>query len=192
MNHTVQSTLIAVAILLSAAGSNAQTDRSNSDPKPGVRISVGANFLTPTGSFRSNYTGGYGAFVQAAVPLTPNKLYLTGSVGLNTIYARENAEGTPVVSDMRLIPAKVGIQYFPVGRLYVQGEVGTTFLTNKASFDGGKTAAFTVSPQVGYLIPLGKRGNLDAGVRFEQMSRAYTNGETNRFVGFKLGYSYTL
>ena len=189
MNNVTKIALSALALLAGPTISNAQTQRPDQAPRPGVRISAGVNQITPVVGFRNTYNTGYGAWAQVAVPLT-NKLYATAGTGINTIYARENSEDVSIAPDMRLIPAKVGLQYFPVGRLYVQGEAGASFLTNQSSFDGAKTTAFTVAPQVGYLIPLGKAGSLDAGIRYENISRLSSRIGASRFFGFKLGYAF--
>lgn len=191
MYNVTKSVLLASTLLVATLSVQAQTQSGQPTPRPGIRLSAGANVITPTGGLRNTYNTGYGAFAQVAVPVASDKLFVTASTGLNRIFARENAENQAIASDLTLIPVKLGVQYFPIGRLYVQAEVGASFMTRKSGFTGAKTA-LTVAPQVGYLIPVGRHGSIDAGVRWENVSRLSNEVGNSRFLGFKLGYAHTL
>jgi len=156
----------------------------------GTRISAGFDLSIPAGNFSKNYDGGYGLFAAVELPLSADKFYVTVTTGVNQYFAKEDADDTPLVPDMTVLPLKAGIKYFPVKHLYVQGEAGASFLTNSSDFAEGKAVSFVFAPQVGYLLPLGKQHNLDVGVRFEGRTRSFEAGEATYLTGIKLGYTF--
>lgn len=93
-------------------------------------------------------------------------------------------------SGYKRIPVKVGLKFFPVANLYVQGDAGVSLLTNKADFIKGNTVAFTFSPQIGYLFELGSNSNIDVSSNYQNTGKQYDQGATTDYIGFRLLYSY--
>lgn len=191
MNKLSKITALIFMASAPVLNSYAQTAHEAVSSKPAPRLSIGANLISPLGKFGNKYDGGYGAYLQADVPVLSDKLYATVNTGINRVYAQENAEGNPITPDATLVPVKAGLKYFPVGGLYVQGEAGATFLTNKGDFTNAKTVSFTYAPQVGYLIPVGQKNKLDASIRYEGIMGNQSVPFAGNFIGIKLGYAFS-
>lgn len=185
--------IIAAAFMASVLSVNTAfsqiTDRG---PKPGIRLGIGGELYAPVGKFYKKYDGGYGGYIQADIPVISNNLYLTVNTGIRGIYAKENSEGKPLTPDMTTIPVKVGLKYFPYNRFYVQGEVGTSILLNKSDFNDGKRFSLLFAPQVGYLVKLGEKHNLDLGIRYERAGKAFAGATPTSFIGIRAGYAFNL
>lgn len=184
MNYFTKLAIVLVLTSITTMNLNAQTTDNNDSPKPGTRISGGFKLITPTGDTRSFYDGGYGLSVQADIPLVSSNLYLTSNSGFETIFAKEDANDNPIIPDIKRIPVKAGLKYFPVNKLYVHGEAGASILTNKPDFNNGNTVAFMFSPQVGYLLELGNRSALDLGVRYEYTTKHFSGGDAVSYFAY--------
>ncbi len=170
-----------------ATGSTASSTSTTYDS--GIRLSVGADAAIPLGSLKNNYNWAIGGSVQADFPIVQKQLFVTVNAGyLNFFNKNNNTLNTG--SDLELLPVKAGLKYFPITGLYIQGEAGATFLTNKSEVGATKSAAFVYAPQVGYLIPLGGKNYLDAGVRFEGNTKFTDNGTTNNFLALRVAYAF--
>lgn len=178
---------IAVVIAITALigfNANAQSMRT-----PGIRYSAGADLGLPIGSLSNAYKWSIGGSIQADIPVSGDKLYVTANAGYNNIFAEKSISA--LVPDIHLIPVKVGLKYFPVDNFYVQGEAGVSFLLNNDA-PGSKTASFVYAPQVGYLIPLGGKSAIDAGFRFEGNTKFSDNGSNSNFLGLRLAYAFPI
>jgi len=185
MKNRFTKTLSVLAIAtLSAFGAQAQTQRPS-----GIRYSIGADGGIPLSNLSDNYKWSLGGSIQADIPVLKNDLYVTINAGYNNIFA--NRDVTGIVGDIHLIPVKAGLKYFAAANFYIQGEAGVSFITS----DGPlleKSASFTWAPQLGYLIPIGGKSFIDAGVRYEGNSKFYDAGKTNDFLGLRVAYAFPL
>jgi hypothetical protein len=187
MRNSIKISAIALSLFLfSSRHSNAQS--TNQTYGTGIRLSIGADVGVPVGSLKDSYNWNFGGSVQADFPIINNQLYATINGGYNNFFAKNSSK----LDDLHLIPAKAGLKYFPVPYLYVQGEAGATFLTNKQSVNAGKSAVFVYAPQLGVLINTGGKNYIDAGLRFEGNSKFRDDGKTNNFLGIRVAYAFTL
>ncbi len=190
MNKVSKAILSLLFLGLLSTRINAQTSAPASGSKPGIRLGAGLGILTPFGKTYDRYDGGYGVNVQADFPLVSDKLYLTAASGYETLYAVEDERDVPIVPDVKRIPVKAGLKFFPVNNLYVQADAGVSVLTNKGPFNDGKFASFMYSPKIGYWLQLGGRSNLDISARYEQTTRTFSSGSSLNYLGFNLLYAY--
>jgi hypothetical protein len=186
-----------LALLLSsifAFDTKAQTTTTPakaSDAGSGIRLSIGADGGIPIGSLKDNYNAVYGGSVQADFPILKNELYATLNGGFNNIHSKDDNilyNG----KNIELIPVKAGLKYFPVSFIYVQGEAGASFITNKNSLGVNKSATFVYAPQAGVLLNVGGKNYIDAGFRFQSNSKLYDGGKTNNFLGLRVAYALGL
>jgi hypothetical protein len=199
MKSLFKTGLAAAALLLGTATlTNAQTtDTDNSSkststttgrPK-GIVLSVGPEAGLPIGDFKDVYNWSFGGSVQADFPIVSNDLFVSVNAGYDQYFAKNDVVGA---KDLRLIPVKAGLKYYPYKNLYIQGLAGVNFLTNKNDIGSDKSAVFTYSPQIGYLIPLGGSNYLDAGVKFEGNSKFVSGGSSANQFGIRVAYAFSL
>ena len=185
MKNRFTKTLSILAIAaFSAFSTQAQLLRS-----AGIRYSIGADAGLPITNLSDNYKWSLGGSIQADIPISKEDLYLTINTGYNNIFA--NNDATKAIPDIHLIPVKAGLKYFATANFYVQGEAGVSFILN----DGpllDKSASFTWSPQLGYLIPIGGNSFIDAGVRYQGNSKFYNSGKTNNLLGLRVAYAFPI
>ncbi|MFC3562873.1 hypothetical protein [Pedobacter jamesrossensis] len=179
-------TIAAVIVISALIGFSAKAQSMRS---PGVRYSVGADVGLPIGTLSDAYKWSIGGSIQADIPVVSDKLYVTVNAGYTNIFADESVSA--LIPDIHLIPVKAGLKYFPVDNLYLQGEAGVSFLLNQNT-SNSKTASFVYAPQIGYLIPLGGKSSIDAGVRFEGNSKFYDNGSNSNYLGLRIAYAFPL
>lgn len=198
MKSVFKTGIVAAALLLGATITNAQTtgtDNSSktstsTDGRPkGIVLSVGPEAGLPVGNFKDVYKWSFGGSVQADFPIVNHDLYASVNAGYDQYFAKNDVPGA---KDLRMIPVKAGLKYFPYKNLYVQGLAGVNFLTNKNDIGSDKSAVFTYSPQIGYLIPLGGSNYLDAGVKFEGNSKLVSGGSSANQFGIRVAYAFGL
>jgi hypothetical protein len=132
MKNSIKISVIALSLFLfSSRHSNAQS--TNQTYGTGIRLSIGADAGVPVGSLKDSYNWNFGGSVQADFPILNNQLYATINGGYNNFFAKNSSK----LDDLHPIPAKAGLKYFPVLNLYIQGEAGASFLTNKQSVGAG-------------------------------------------------------
>ncbi|GGH78752.1 hypothetical protein HNQ91_005268 [Filimonas zeae] len=187
MKRLLKSGAVTLSLLLAAvAGTYAQTTNTANGSRPsGVLLSVGPEAGLPVGKLKNAYDWSLGGSVQAEMPVVNKSLYLLLNAGYNNFFAKDDVPG---LNNMKLIPVKAGLKFYPYKNLYVQGAAGVSFLSNKDEVAANKSAVFVYSPQVGYLIPIGKNNYLDAGVKFESMSKLSSVGSSNNFFGVRVAY----
>lgn len=188
MKKTIKKGLVTVGLLLAAViGVKAQSkDGKVSTDRPAWLISVGPEAGIPLGSLHDFYNWTLGGSAQADYAILNRTLYVNVNAGYQNIFA----DNTPGLSDLHLIPVKVGLKYYPFGaNVYVQGQAGVSFLTNSGL---DKSAAFVYTPQVGYLIPLGKGNYLDAAVKFDGNAKFTDGGSANNVLGIRVAYAFGL
>ncbi|UAY54746.1 outer membrane beta-barrel protein [Arachidicoccus terrestris] len=181
---------IAVLSLALVLGLTINAKAQTAPERSGIQLSVGPQANLPLGSFKDAYDWSIGGSVQADFPVLKNDLYVVVNAGYNNFFAKEGA-GTG--KDLGVIPVSAGLKYyFPSTNLYVQGTAGVGFLTSKDDVAADKSASFTYSPQVGYLLNLGGRNALDIAVKFEGDSKIYDNGKSSNFLGLRVAYNLGL
>lgn len=187
MKRLLKSGAVTLSLLLAAvAGTYAQTTNTGNGSRPsGVLLSVGPEAGLPVGKLKNAYDWSLGGSVQAEMPVVNKSLYVLLNAGYNNFFAKDDVAG---LNNMKLIPVKAGLKFYPYKNLYVQGAAGVSFLSNKDEVAANKSAVFVYSPQVGYLIPIGKNNYLDAGVKFESMSKLSSVGSSSNFFGVRVAY----
>jgi hypothetical protein len=192
MKKMVKKGLITLGLFLAAVISvKAQSkDEKVTTDRPAFLLSVGPEAGIPLGSLKDHYNWTLGGSVQADYAIVKRFLY----VNLNAGYTNIFADNTPGLDDLHLIPVKLGLKYYPFSGLnvYVQGQAGVSFITNSSGPYNDKSAAFVYTPQVGYLIPLGKGNYLDAAVKFDGNSKFTDGGSTNNTIGIRIAYAFKL
>jgi hypothetical protein len=167
-----------------------------------TRIGAGLDVLFPNGSNLNNgYLFGFGASAQIDIPLTL-KWYATGNVGFDSFFAQKSSSANSyAIENVKVpnfddVPVKVGLKYFLIRTLYLQGEVGETFLVNKDALYAYQSSSLTFAPQIGLLFKLPKRQYIDFGFRYEWFQDVYSDNASiksyNRFFGFRFAYAFNL
>ncbi len=155
----------------------------------GIRYAIGAetglavNYLAKKHQFLA------GASLQADFPILDQELYTTLNTGYNHAFVR--SDFSHLVEDMNIIPLKVGLKYFWRKYLYVQSEVGVSFLLNKTNCVEGKNKAYVLAPQIGALLHAFGRNFIDIGLRFESTGKFYVCDKQNNFVGLRVSWVYS-
>lgn len=169
--------LTAVAGLFAFTSVNAQTKTP--------RLSVGAEFGFPMGTFGDSYNLGYGGSLQYQHPVAAN-LLVTGSAGYTQFTGKEQTLlGTTFKApSFGTIPVKAGARYYFGESFFAGAELGAGFSTEK----GGSTA-FIYSPGVGVDFPVSDTGSIELGARYEGWS---ANSNTSGFLGLRLAYNFGL
>ena len=200
--HNIMKNLKTTALVLALAaftfGAKAQT--TTTTPTAGPRLSIGVDAGVPTGGLSDGYKWNLVGSAQLELPVA-NNLFFTVNAGYNNLFGKKDASFTlgsttikGDVTDIHLVPVKAGLKFFPVSNFYVQGEAGAGFLLNKKDLGYGKSTAFIYAPQVGVLLPLNAKSNLDLGVRYEGSTKYTSNvdGSSINFVGLRVAYSFNL
>lgn len=185
---------ISIAAVMLTATFIFQT-QAQTDENPRVKLSVGPEVGLPVGSLNDRYDWSLGGSLQAEFPVYRHQLALTLNAGYYNLFTDNGGYvigGTRYRDDLQVLPVKLGVKYFPVGGLYIQGETGAAFLLNKS--DGGydRGTAFTYAPQVGYRFNLDNGSFLDTGVKWEGNSKFGDGGSSNNFIGLRLAYGFSL
>ena len=148
------------------------------------KIQVGINIegAFPTGDFGNAYSFGIGASVMGRYALS-DKANLTASLGYLNFFGKsitETYEGddgpetdTYKVPSMHGVPLRLGGNYLISGPLFIQGEIGASFLK------GG--TAFLYAPGIG-----ARFNNLEVEAKYEGWSKEGTLS----FLGVRVGYFF--
>jgi hypothetical protein len=194
MKNLFKMTVVVIALsIVTALNAEAQTTDNNdgkSNNRSGVIMNIGPESGIPIGSLSDRYGWNFGGSVQADIPVWKNQLYVTTTAGLNNLFVKDSY--TVNQNDLLMLPVKVGLKFYPVGSLYIQGEAGASFLLNKNESGYDKTASFSYSPSVGYQFAFSKGQYLDADVKFEGNTKFTTNGHANNFIGLRVAYGFGL
>jgi hypothetical protein len=189
MKNSIKISVVTLAFFsFLSLHSSAQTTDKTETYASGIRLSIGADGGIPVGSLRENYNWNLGGSIQGDFPIVKNQLYATVNGGYDDFFAKDSYS----TSDIRMIPVKGGLKYFPLKFLYIQGEAGASFITNKNSLGYDKSAVFVYAPQIGVLLNVGGKNYIDAGVRFEGDSKFYDGGKTNNFFALRVAYAFNL
>lgn len=187
---TKQLKISMLIIILTAIGLN-----TRAQDNPRTKLSFGPEVGLPISDLGDRYDWSLGGSVHAEFPFQGNQWSLTLNAGFYNLFTpnQDNIlSGTPYHEDLQVLPAKIGLKYFPVGGLFLQAEAGASFLLNKSDAGYSNDAAFTYSPQVGYRFKLGKESFLDAGFKWEGNTKFSDRGPSNHFLGIRLAYGFSL
>lgn len=190
MKNSIKTSIVATALFtFFGLHSFGQTTTPKSESYgSGIRLSVGADGGIPVGSLNTGYNWSLGGSVQGDFPILKDQLYATLNGGYNTIFAGSQYN----IPDIHLIPVKAGLKYFIVKQVYVQGEAGVSFLTDRNSLNANKSAAFVYAPQAGVLLNVGGKNYIDAGFRFESNQKFFDGGTTSNFLAVRVAYAFNL
>jgi len=197
----MKSSIKFLALLIAFAGfslaAKAQTSSSKATTIDGVRLSIGVESGIPTGNFSDSYNWNLGGSIQADIPVVKS-LFVTVNTGYNNFFSKndqtesfQNVSVTTDYTDLHVLPAKLGLKFFPVSNFYIQGEAGANFLLNKSDVGADKAAAFVYAPQIGVQFPVGGKSFIDAGVRYEGTS-SYNDagGSKINYFGIRVAYGF--
>jgi hypothetical protein len=199
----MKSTLKFAALVLAFAGisvaAKAQTTTSTSTSTTtngGIRYSIGVDAGIPVGDLKDTHKWNLGGSLQADIPVA-SQLFVTVNAGYNNIFGKKDVTINGVAGrdymDIKLLPVKAGLKFFPVNNFYIQGEAGAAFLLNKNDTYHDKSVAFVYAPQIGVQFPVSASGNfIDAGIRYEattKYNRAVDNSKPS-FVGVRVAYGF--
>ncbi|WP_276481557.1 hypothetical protein [Paraflavitalea pollutisoli] len=187
MKHVFRSTLLLGLLTTAFMNSEAQDKQS---PSSRIRFSVGPDAALPVGNFSDGYNWGIGGSIQAEFPVVPQVLHLVANAGFLNFFNDDdkNKQG----ENLSFLPVKVGVKYYPIKLLYVQADAGAAFITNKTKVKADKTAAFVYAPQVGVTVPLGGSSSIDAGFRYERVSRIVDGQHNPSYFGLRVAYGFSL
>ena len=115
-------------------------------------------------------------------------MYAVVTGGYNNFFAKTSNN----LDDIHMIPVKAGLKFFALKNVYVQGEAGASFITNKNDLGFSKSAVFAYTPQAGVLFNVGGKNYIDAGFRFEGNTKFSDGGKTNNFLGLRVAYAFNL
>jgi hypothetical protein len=189
MKNSIKISVAVIALFtFFSLHSNAQTTTKTDTYGSGIRLSIGADGGIPIGSLNNTYNWSFGGSIQGDFPIVKDQLYVTLNSGYNAIFARDQSN----LPDIHLIPVKAGLKYFIVKQVYIQGEAGVSFLTDKNNLNADKTAAFVYAPQAGVLLNLGGKNYIDAGFRFESNQKFFDGGNTNNYLALRIAYAFGL
>lgn len=183
-------TINALTLLLSLFLFQSAKGQSQVYGGTGNRYSVGIETGLATGYLAKKYEAPLGVSVQVEFPITEGILYGTVNTGFNNIFA--SARYSHLVEDLKLVPFKTGLKYFYRSNLYLQSEIGLSFLLNKVNCVKTHKAAVSYAPQVGMILYLHKNNYIDAGLRFEGTSKFYKCDRFKNFVGFRIAWGFSL
>lgn len=191
----MKSTLKITALVLAFAGlsfaAKAQSTTSTTT-NSGIRYSIGVDAGIPTGNLHDTHSWNLGGSVQADIPVA-NQLFVTVNAGYNNIFGKTDVGTTNLdFTDIKLLPVKAGLKFFPVENFYIQGEAGAAFLLNKSETLNNKSTAFVYAPQIGVQFPVSASSFIDAGIRYEATTKYNSNIDNSKvnFVGVRVAYGF--
>lgn len=190
MKISIKISAVAIAFFsIVSLHSNAQTSTAKTESYgSGIRLSVGADAGVPAGSLNNAYNWSFGGSIQGDFPILKDQLYATLNSGYTSIFAKNQYN----IPDIHLIPVKAGLKYFVIKQVYIQGEAGVSFLTDKNTLNANKSAAFVYAPQAGVLLNIGGKNYIDAGIRFESNQKFYDGGNTSNLFVIRVAYAFNL
>ncbi|HUN65125.1 MAG TPA: outer membrane beta-barrel protein [Bacteroidota bacterium] len=155
-------------------------------------LGAGVDAMMPVGSFGDHWGVGFGATGELEYAVTP-KTNITGKIG----YLSWSANNVPsgVSATYSAVPLLAGIRYYPefakdlpvrfYGHLEMGLMIGSLSVSGTyASLGSGKTD-FTISPSAGIEIPAGSGGNVDASIRYFDISEKSS-------IGLRVGYKFQI
>lgn len=145
------------------------------------RFSVGPELSFATGSFALTHSVGFGATIQAEIPLQQN-LYGTATTGF-IVYGGKSSSVNTKNKSQTIIPIKVGIKYFFIGGFYGAAQIGVGILGN---YETNKGTAFAYTPQIGYEFKTKSGKAVDATFKYD----GYSKNGTIEAIGFRLAYIF--
>jgi hypothetical protein len=195
MEILIGKTGLLLALLSIGLWANAQVTASkaqmNSDH---IKLSLGIETGLGLGNFKDTHKSNIGATLQADLPVS-DRFYANLNTGYVDFIGRDQVSGTGISAhDIHLLPVMAGLKYFPISRLYIQGDAGVAFALNKSELGYASTGAFVYVTQIGYQFTISGKSFLDAGVRYEGTSSydryvAYT--KINQ-IGLRFAYGLAL
>lgn len=184
--YTRARLFIAAGLILFTCNLKAQSTLLDKDGY----ISLGPQLSLPIGGMHDRYQWGLGASIQADIPLIDQLLFVTANLGFSNFYARSSA--LALVSNLRMLPVKVGFKLFPIDNFYFQASMGAGFLLNKTRAGYDRSTSFIYAPQVGYQFKVAKTDVVDLGINFQRNTRLSAGGSNNSTFGLRIAYGLGL
>ena len=180
-----------VFILASAIMFHAQAQTSETSP---FSLSFGPEIGLPVGDLYDRYNWSLGGSIEVEYALADD-FGLTLNTGVYNLFAEDKGylmDGRKYTDNLQVLPVKLGVKYYLIGGLFIQGEAGASFLLNKS--DGGydKSTAFSYAPQIGYRFDMGNNQFIDAGIKWIGNTKYSENGNSNNMLGLRLAYGFGL
>ncbi|MBB5396987.1 MULTISPECIES: outer membrane beta-barrel protein [unclassified Mucilaginibacter] len=194
MKSTLKIATLALAFAGLSFAANAQTTTTSTTTNGGIRYSIGVDAGVPVGDLKDTHNWNLGGSVQADIPVA-TQLFVTVNAGYNNIFGKKNVGGVAAadITDIKLLPVKAGLKFFPVQNFYIQGEAGASFLLNSDDTYKDKSVAFVYAPQIGVQFPVSASGNfIDAGVRYEATTKFNSALDSSKpsFLGVRVAYGF--
>jgi hypothetical protein len=197
MKNTLKIATLALAfagLSFAAKAQTATTTSASTTTKSGIRYSIGVDAGIPVGDLKDTHKWNLGGSVQADIPVA-SQLFFTVNAGYNNIFGKKNIGGDSGFdyTDIKLLPVKAGLKFFPIENFYIQGEAGAAFVLNKTDLGADKSTAFVYAPQIGVQFPVSASGNfIDAGVRYEATTKLNSNADNSKvsFLGVRVAYGF--
>lgn len=197
MKNTLKIATLALAfagLSFAAKAQTATTTSTSTTTKSGIRYSIGVDAGIPVGDLKDTHKWNLGGSVQADIPVA-SQLFFTVNAGYNNIFGKKNIGGISGadITDIKLLPVKAGLKFFPIENFYIQGEAGAAFVLNKTDLGADKSTAFVYAPQIGVQFPVSASGNfIDAGVRYEATTKLNSNADNSKvsFLGVRVAYGF--
>jgi len=136
-----------------------------------LAVSIGSELTIPG---NSSYQLGIGASVKLEFPIA-KRMSISATGNFTHVFDNSNV----IFGGDEFIPIKLGVRYYPISSLYVEGEGGVTLKTDIVQ---QQLATFSIGS--GVIAPLGKHGGLDMGFRYESW------GGLLKQPIFRLAYRY--
>ena len=165
-----------------------KTAKSQIFSERGIRYGIGIESGLAVNYLAKKYDGIVGGSLQADFPIIDNELFATINSGYNNVFVKSDFEH--LVDDMHIIPVKAGFKYFYKKNMYMQSEIGISFLLNKSNCVDGRNKALVIAPQVGIILLDSKHHQMDVGLRFESTGKFYKCDKQSSFIGFRLAYAF--
>jgi len=193
MKVTLYPLLCFLLVLVFASKVSAQV------PPDTARLSFGVDAGLPSGDISSRYVAMLGFSVRFDFPISRHS-YITGEGAYNTFYLGDGSTTTQqaILNDplplLQTAPFKLGYKYFLFGKFYVQGQVGTTLLVNKAALYATNGSPFTWSPGMGMVFVSKKHKSsfIDSGIRYEAVNSFYNDHDKYSYWAFHFSYGFML
>ena len=155
-----------------------------------TQFSLGADITYVSNVDQAVFWGaGYGGSAQAAYFFS-DKLSGTFTAGY-AAYPGVSRFGGDIVPAIKIIPVRVGVNYFVYEGLYIAAQIGTGFFnatgigaTSSFDFNG---RSFSFSPQLGYQFKINGIKRIDVSAKYE----AYLKSPKNFYAaGGRIAYIF--
>lgn len=174
-------------ILALSQPSVARAQQDSSRQNPGY-IHLGGHLALPLGNMIGEYKLLLGSAIQIDFPVKQRVVFLTVNAAYQELIRENKASSS--LKNPKILPLKVGLKFFPVEQIYLQADLGASFVLNKthASFD--RTAVLVFSNELGYRVAIPGGNVAEAGLVFHRNAAFIADGSSHSFFGIKLSFGF--